>query len=630
MKKRAVSILSIIVLSLTLLSSFLPKPFTEKKNSVLDSQNEEFLIQNESPSSQEEQIYNYGHLNLRYPFYEFIFAPTYLERYQDQPESTIYYYIPWVDYRENIDWYTIEIDGEEKERQELNEWGQEERIDYTIPPTIMNNVSEHVIKFSIKKENSKQTFTHEMILNITEVNPSLSMNYDDFYFFDNNSPDLEWKVYTAETNDSTAYKEYNYTIYVDDEQEVEGTNKDRESSIIFQYTPYLLGDPYQNRSIRLEIVDEEGFTTKNEFLITKGTQTDPYISEFYIEGEFDPPFTCYEDQNVYLTVTATDPDNSAVLDDIDKIYIFISQVEYPLQIIENVESNVVYDIPLTTVALKEIEEKQNFEIGHLKLSAVVVDRGGRFHGRDLHLGNLLRNDFILADEQIQEMVRPGKYISSLNPKHQYLDVEYKVTTYVSVIEETKFSFATATADTWEDYLEQTGNSQKYNRVTDGWRSDVFQEGNLEGGWTRGIGVVFWINAGNTSAVDFPITVKLTYPEEIAPDEILEEPSLQFMHWKSDYEKYSEIHQWHVYANESVTDSDGMTRDERYKEAGDYTYEFQIYEFGLYAFGMDAEVYRLWDEAIKNMDIPGYFSFHLVAMLSIVSIYLVRKSKQTRA
>ncbi len=191
MKKRAVSILSIIMLSLTLLSSFLPKPFTERNNSVFDSQNEEDFAQKESPSSQVvTQIYSYEHLNNKYPFYEFIFAPTYLERYQDQPESTIHYYVPWVEYRENIDWYSIEIDGEEKKRQELNDWDQEERIDFTIPAATMNSIGEHVIEFLIKKENSKQTFTHQMILNITEVNPSLSMNYDDFYFFDDYGPNL--------------------------------------------------------------------------------------------------------------------------------------------------------------------------------------------------------------------------------------------------------------------------------------------------------------------------------------------------------------------------------------------------------------------------------------------------------
>ncbi len=377
-------------------------------------------------------------------------------------------------------------------------------------------------------------------------------------------------------------------------------------------------------------MDAEGFTTKNEFQITKGTQNDPYITEFNVKGQFFPPFTYYEDQNLYLTVSASDMDSSWELDDVDKIYIFISNFEYPLQIIENVSSNERYDIPLTTVVLKEIEEFIDQEIWDLYLRAVVVDKGGRYYGQEFYFGNLQRNDFIFADEQIQETVRPGKYISSLNPEYQYLDAEYTITTYISVIEETTISFATATADRWEESQQENGNFQKYSRITPEWGQDVFHGMNLDGEWIQGIGVVFWMNAENASAINFPITVKIIYPEEIEPDEILEEPSLQFMHWNSDYQKYYEIHQWHVYANESVTDSDGMTRDERYKKAGDYTYEFQIYEFGLYAFGMDAEVYRQWNEAMNSMYIPGYFSFHIVAMLSIASIYLVRKLKKNRA
>ncbi|UYP45527.1 hypothetical protein NEF87_001812 [Candidatus Lokiarchaeum ossiferum] len=575
------------------------------------------------------KMYDYNHLGGKYPFDQFIFAPTYVERYQNQVENQIHFYLPYDEnYREcrgTFEWYRIFVDGQQKDYQEIyNTW--EFTVDYSLQNTVMNNIGIHNVTFEIFHSITQQIYAHEMIVNITEDNPVLGMYYDDFYYYPDNYQPFSWTVYTTDN------LKFNYTVIVDNNSisdgydEYSGTNVNLNLETIF-----AINDKVGSTSkIELFVIDENGKSTYDCFNLTKAGNYIPQIVNMATKTSQYGDFVMYETQNAMIVTSAIDSDSSPLYDDLDKIYIIIFGdygQPYPYRIIENVSSNQIYEVPLTTIRLSELEAQYSTRFTNLRFMAIAVDNSGRssYYSMEINLGGYLRQEFLKTENIHSGNAKSGKYISSLDPSFEYnSDVKFKLTISTTLTTSTNMFFAASTASEWERNLQEG-----YYRMDMYSRSEyngVFGNVEIDNTYYEGGGVVFWINAANKSAVTFPITLRLTYPDEISPNLLFGEPPLQFMHWKSDYEDTAEFNTWHVYSNESYVDNYGNTINEQYKLAGENIYEFKLYDLGLYGFGIDAFLVDEWSNSVNDAVIPGYSLFPLITIFGLAIVFLISRNK----
>ena len=202
------------------------------------------------------------------PYGTYIYAPTYVQRYFLQSSSD---FISFRLHDSNGGWFSdfdIYVDGL-LTYSTYEEWAPN-TIDFNISYWF-DEIGIHNIKAKAFSDRSHEWITHDLILNVTPSSPCISPFYDDFMHTQYWGGSVDWNIYTS------GGRYYNYSIYIND-IEVDSTTFSYNTYINFDYTSY--GDFNTLdlvNEIRLEITDEAGETTINEFFITNVADSEPYI-----------------------------------------------------------------------------------------------------------------------------------------------------------------------------------------------------------------------------------------------------------------------------------------------------------------------------------------------------------------
>lgn len=492
------------------------------------------------------------------PYGTYIYAPKYFQRYMGQPDlNSIHFRL----YDANGGWFS-KFRVYVNDNLELNIDWPGETIDFNIY-TPIQTVGIYNITAQALSDRSKEWVTHHSILNVTSTSPCISPFYDDFLHIYNWWASLDWKINVF----STYY--YNYSIYINN-IESQYDNFVYYEDLYFDFTSN--GNFNNNlgaiNEIRLEIIDEMGEETINQFNITNIADSEPYIQSFNKNCYEMNHLTLWETEGFKLQVSAYSSEN-----DLEKIVVIVNNL--PIYAIDDAKNNVMYDVPIDTNSFIKLRDSYGNIESYLDFRAIAITDYGRSspwdsgYSQSMELRNIDYNELIEKTEDVNS----GRNIETLTmTEDRNSNINYNLTVVTDVITPTTLTIAGSTGRPWEDNFaydhceDYSENCIIFGRIYDD--HDEYAGG-----------MVFWVSVENQSAVNFPMIVKIVYPEEIHPDGINKIWDLRFMHWIENCE--TNERGWTVYRNESISEN----RDETLKKVGDKAIEVLIYSQGLYTFGI---------------------------------------------
>ncbi|MHA1857005.1 MAG: hypothetical protein ACTSWX_04475 [Promethearchaeota archaeon] len=531
------------------------------------------------------------------PYGTYIYAPKYIQRFVNQiDENTIFFRLydanggDFVKFRVLVDGNLIKTE----------DWVNEYR-DFNIA-AFLTSEGVHNITAQALSRTTNEWITHNSILNVTPTKPCISPFYEDFmHSKDNNYGSLDWYVYTYNSS-------YNYSIYINDIK-VQSENMTSYEYISIDYSSYssFNNNLDEINEIRLEVKDQNGEETINQFNITNVDNNYPDIKEFDRNCNDRNDLTLWETEGFKIKVSAYSSSG-----DLDKIILIANNL--PIITIDNATNNKLYEIPINTnIFGKLIDENNNYNT-YLEIRAIAVTDYGKHSEYDSSPSqnfNFKTNKF---DELIQKTKEayPGRNIETIEmEEEENSNIRYSLTVATDIKTTTTLTIAASTANPWENNYGCDHNIENTDDMGD---CRIFGEFEKDHNWYKG-GIVFWVSAENITALNFPIIAKIVYPEEIHPDGINKIWNLQFMHWIDNCETGERG--WYIYKNESITSN----RDETLKKVGDNAIEVLLYSQGLYAFGIEKG-----SEGNNNRGffIPGFPIGLMLLSFGIVSISLSNK------
>ncbi len=549
----------------------------------------------ESPKNAD---YN-NHLDFM-PYGTYIYAPNYIQRFVNQTTFDYIYFRLYDANGGGFSKFRVYVDGILSKSED---WPSNEPNFYIRPH--IESIGIYNITTQAFSDRSHEWVTHNSILNVTLASPCISPFYEDFLHIQNWGSNLDWNI------DALDPSYYNYTIYINGAN-VDSQTNSYNNDISFYYPGSgdfnTLG---KVNEIRLEIIDETGKVTINQFNITNVADSDPYINQLEKNCEQINYLTLWETEGFIIRTSASSPQN-----DLDKIVVTVNNL--PVYTIDNAVSNTEYEAPIDTNIIHKLKDEYGNIDTNLNFRAIAVTKDGRSSIWDYSPSQYMELRYYNYEELIEttEDVNSGRNIETLEmTEMRNYKMKYSLTVVTDVLSPTTLTIASSTGSAFENSWE-TLQEHCYDR--DNGMCNIFGQFDTDKGWFQG-GMVFWISVANQTAVQFPMTVKIVYPEEMQPDEIDKNWNLQFMHWIENCR--TNDRDWFLYSNESVS----QNRDETIKEVGENAIEVLIYSQGLYAFGIEPGEEGYYREGFYISSFPiglFIFSFGIAAM----TISLKFKSK----
>ena len=539
------------------------------------------------------------------PYGTYIYAPKYAQRFVGQSSSN---YISFRLHDSNGGWFSdFEIYVDDILSYSALDYWAPNTIDFDISYLISTN-GVHDIEAKAFSDRSHEWITHNLILNVTPTSPCITPFYDDFMHTQYWEGSVDWNIYTSNS------RNYNYTIFINDIEVFFENRNYWENYINFGYTSY--GDFNTIdlvNEIRLEIIDEVGEKTINEFEIMNVPDSEPYI-QYLDRNCYELNYiTLWETEGFKLMVEAYSSQNI-----LDKIVLLVNNL--PIHTMFNASSGTQYEIPVDTNSFIKLKDENGYINNNVEFRAIAVNKYGRSSNWDYSPSQYMELRYYNYYPQLKEKtedVGSGRNIETLRITEEFdSDIEYSLTVVTDVITPTTLTIAGSNGRSFEDSTEIWEHCYDNNNGI----CEIFGGYNENDDWSRG-GIVFWVSVANQSAVQFPMIVKIVYPDEIQPDGINSNWNLQFMHWRDNCE--SQERGWLIYRNESVS----ANRDETLKDVGDKAIEVLIYSPGLYAFGIEpGNENRNSGLFISSFPI-GLLSFSVG--IAIVTISLISKDKMKK-
>ncbi len=604
-KKHHKQLLNFNILLLFLLVLNINFAFTVKNyelNYIIDN----YQVNNEdlSPELIVESPKNANYIdNLDFkPYGTYIFAPKYFQRFVNQPGLDKIYFDLYDANGREFSQYRIFVD--EVEQNILNlDWNT---IGINIAPFLTTN-GVHYITVNAFSDSLRDWVTHNSILNVTTSKPCIAPFYRDFMHIQGSGGNLGWNI------DALDPSYYNYSIYIN-EVKVHSYNNSFDNSIDFNYPSF--GDFStldKVNEIKLEIKDENGEVTINRFNITNAAADSYPIIDSLEKNSYElGHLTLWETEGFKINVRGSSSQN-----DLGKIVVCANNL--PIYTIEDAQSDITYEAPIDTHLLNKLRNEDGyFDNSYLEFRAIAINKYGRssdyYSGPSQNIELRYYDYYQLIDKT--ENVNSGRNIETLTMTEEYnSDIEYSLTVVTDVITPTTLTIAGSTGEPFENMYGWDHCYEDNRYEEDNYNCQIFGGFDTDNGWYRG-GIVFWVSVVNQSAVQFPMIVKIVYPEEIQPDGLNKIWNLQFMHWEDN----CEINErgWYIYQNVSISEY----RDESLKDVGENAIEVLIYSPGLYAFGM---------EPGDDYDNRGFFisSFPIGLILSSIGIAIITISLKTR-
>jgi len=526
------------------------------------------------------------------PYGTYIYAPKYFQRYVGQTGQD---YIRFRLYDANggdFSKFEIYIDGVLAQTIDWPYYSTDFNINYLLSTEKVYNITTKALS-----NRSNKWVTHNSILNVTSSAPCIAPFYDDFMHLQNWWDNLEWNIYTSNN------RNYNYTIYINGTESHFENRNYWDNYINFDYTNDINFNSNLNEvnEIKLVVKDETGEETINQFKVKNVVDSEPYIQSLDRNCENIGHLTLWETEGFSIRTSAYAPNN-----DLDKIVMTVNNI--PIYTIENAINYETYDAPININILGRFRDEWGNLNTNLDFRAIAITKDGRSSNNDWAPTQYMELRYYDYPQLIvkTEEVTSGRNIETLEITEEYdSEIDYTLTVVTDLITPTTLTIAGSTGRTFED------SGYMWEHCYDEYSGDcnIFGDFEKNNNWYRG-GMVFWVNAANRSAIQFPMIVKIIYPEEIQPDEINKNWNLQFMQWLDNCENYDR--RWIIYRNKTIS----TIRDETIKQVGDNAVEILIYSPGLYAFGMEPG-----DNSYSNNDffIPGFpvgliiFSFGIAAL-----------------
>ena len=549
--------------------------------------------------------------NLDYMPYDIdIYAPEYIQRFVGQPTSnTIFFKL----HDANGGWFTeIKIFVDDIEQSSFD-WNGD-TIDFNIDPFLTTNKVCN-IKFQALSSVSHDWVTFNSILNVTPTSPCIAPFYEDFTRIPGGGNTLNWDIDALNPN------YYNYSIYINDIV-VNSTTNSFAPSIPFNYLSYGEFDTSLGavNEISLEIIDETGNVTINQFQIKTVADSTPYVHSLDRNCHNIEHLTLWETEGFKIKTSAYTSQG-----DLGKIAITVNNLL--VYTIEDAEEYEEYEAPIDINIINKLKGEYGNLDSSLEFRAIAITECGRHSeinsGHSQHMELRYHNYYPQLVEKTKD-VNSGRNIETLQMSEEHnSDIKYSLTVVTDVLAPTTLTIAGSTGEAFENNDFYNDNYEEDNKIhcysKDDGSCNLFGGFETEQGWFRG-GMVFWVSVTNQSAVQFPMIVKIVYPEEMQPDEIDNNRNLQFMHWIENCE--TNERGWFIYnKNESIFEN----QDESLKDVGDNAIEVLIYSQGLYAFGIEPGDDIFYSEGFYISSFPlglFIFSFGIAAM----TISLKFKSK----
>jgi len=543
------------------------------------------------------------------PYGTYIYAPKYIQRYVGQSTlNTIFFKLHDANDKD-FSQFRIFVDGI---KQNIFNWFGD-TIDFDVGSFLTSN-GVHNIKAQAYSDSLREWVTHNSILNVTSTSPCIAPFYDDFMHIQDGGNDFNWNIYTSISGN------FNYSIYINSIEVDSGLNNVSGTPIEFKYNSY--GDFStldKVNEIRLEIIDT-GELTINRFNITNAADSNPQIDSLERNCYELGYLTLWETEGFKINVRGSSSQN-----DLGKIVVCANNL--PIYTIEDAKNDINYEAPIDTHLLNKLRNDYEYYGINLEFRAIAINKYGKSSDYYSSLYNNIELRYYDYDQLIEktEDVDSGRNIETLNIiEGRNSDIEYTLTVVTDVLEPTTLIIAGLTGEQfeynggWDHCYENEMNEDGYYNcpIFGGYEDfkyyDEYNDYYVE---DRG-GMVFWVSATNQSKVQFPMIVKIVYPEEIQPDGINKNWNLQFMHWTENCETNNRS--WYIYRNESVSEN----RDETLKIVGNNAIEVLIYSQGLYAFGIKPG---------DDYDNRGFFisSFPIGLILFSIGIAITTVSLKTR-
>jgi hypothetical protein len=551
------------------------------------------------------------------PYGTYIHAPKYIQRFIGQSSLNNIYFRLYDANEGSFSKFRVYVDGVSAKTED---WPSNEPY-FDIGPYLSAN-GVHTITAQALSDKSHKWVTHDSILNVTPTIPCITPFYDDFLHTQGAWGNLDWNSYTSNSG------QFNYSIYINSTEAKIGENLNSGDSFDFTFYDDINFDTSVDavNEIRLEITDNVGEKSINLFKITNIADSVPNIESLYrnCENENFYDLTLMETEGFTISASAYSDQN-----DLEKIVIIVNNL--PIYTIDNVDNFNDYETPINTYSLMKLLYDYGYnDYGYirnnLEFTAIAVNKDGR--GSPLYDYENYQPVYIDAKfydfyQLIKktENVSSGRNVETLTMTEEYnSDIEYSLTVVTDFITPTTLTIAGSTGEPFENMYGWDHCYEDNRYDTDNVNCQLFGGYDTDQGWYRG-GMVFWVGAENQSAVQFPMIVKITYPEEIQPDELNNIWNLQFMHWVDNCE--TNERGWYIYQNETISEN----RDETLKDVGDNAIEVLIYSQGLYAFGMEpGEDYDSGGLFISSFPIGLIlFSFGIAAItISLKTKFKIKK------
>jgi len=544
------------------------------------------------------------------PYGTYIFAPKYFQRFVNQPGLDNIYFDLYDANERDFSQYSISVDEVEQNIFILDG----NTIGINIAPFLTTN-GVHYITVNAFSDSLRDWVTHNSILNVTTSKPCIAPFYSDFMHIQASESNLGWNIDVLDPS------HYNYSIYIN-EVKVHSYNNSFDNSIDFNYP--LFGDFFtldKVNEIKLEIKDENGEVTINRFNITNAAADSYPIIDSLERNNYDiSHLTLWETEGFKINVRGSSSQN-----DLGKIVVCANNL--PIYTIEDAKNDITYEVPIDTHLLNKLRNENDYYGINLEFRAFAINKYGESSDIDSSPYDnidLRYYDYFHLIEKTED-VDSGRNIETINIiEERNSNIEYTLTVVTDVLEPTTLTIAGSTGEQfeynggWDHCYEDVKNEEEdYNcHIFGGYEDFEYHDENNDYYIEDRGGMVFWVSATNQSKVQFPMIVKIVYPEEIQPDGINKNWNLQFMHWIDNIETNNR--NWYVYRNETVSEN----RDETLKIAGDNAIEVLIYSQGLYAFGI---------EPGDDYENRGFFisSFPIGLILSSIGIAIITVSLKTR-
>ncbi len=596
------SVLILFMLILNINSTFMFKDiefkYTEDNyEKIYNDLSPELIV--ETPKNSD---YSY-HLDFM-PYGTYVYAPKYIQRYVNQTSSE---YIYFRLYDANGGWFSKFRLYVDEVLVRTEDWPSNEPSFYIRP--YIESIGTHNITAQALSDRSQEWVSHNSVLNVTSTSPCISPFYEDFLHVQNWGSSLDWNIYTSNSRD------YDYAIYINGTESVSGTNNYNVNYINFQYNNDVNFDNNLNtvNEIKLEIIDDMGEVTINQFKITNVVDGEPYIQNLDRSCLQLSHLTIWETEGFTIKTSAYSSQN-----DLEKIVVIANNL--PVYTIENAENDVEYEAPINTNLLNKLRDENGYIDENLDFRAIAVSKDGRSSNWDNCPSHFIGLRCYNFDElvEITEDVNFGRNIETLQMyEERNAKIEYDLTVVTDVLSTTTLTIAGSTGSAFEQNYEIL-QEHCYNK--DSGNCNIFGKFDSDNDWIQG-GMVFWVSVLNKSAVQFPMTVKIVYPEEIHPDEINKNWNLQFMHWIENCQ--TNDRNWFIYKNETVGNM-----DETLKKVGENAIEVLIYSQGLYAFGIEPGEEGYYRDGFYISSFPlGLFIFSFGIAAMTISLKLKSKIKK---